>query len=270
MGRANSHKKKIACIESLWDGNIEHRLSVVPMLELSERVNDVGWAYLTCNTEEELRYNLGKLRNRRGYGILYLACHGRPGELVFDKDTVEIEKLGQFMGDGFTNWVVHFGSCATLNLEHARISRFIVATRVSMVLGDANTSVAYLQDPATKRVGGYHVGEPIAGGIVRAIDADRVVLERHGSRVEVRLRDPLRPRQAVVAASEGSDVREAAVATVESPRQNPTSQISPLAPRPLMPSSRNYRPPFPRLVPAGGLPVMAPQESASAGTRAGR
>ena len=30
MGRANSHKKKIACIESLWDGNIEHRLSVVP------------------------------------------------------------------------------------------------------------------------------------------------------------------------------------------------------------------------------------------------
>ena len=34
MGRANSHKKKIACIESLWDGNIEHRLSVVPMLEL--------------------------------------------------------------------------------------------------------------------------------------------------------------------------------------------------------------------------------------------
>jgi len=138
-----------------------------------------------------------------------------------------------------------------------------------VVLGDANTSVAYLQDPATKRVGGYHVGEPIAGGIVRAIDADRVVLERHGSRVEVRLRDPLRPRQAVVAASEGSDVREAAVATVE-PRQSPTSQGSPLAPRPLMPPSRNYRPPFPRLVPAGGFPVMAPQESASAGTRAGR
>jgi len=25
MGRANSHKKKIACIESLWDGNIENR-----------------------------------------------------------------------------------------------------------------------------------------------------------------------------------------------------------------------------------------------------
>ena len=135
MGRANSHKKKIACIESLWDGNIEHRLSVVPMLELTERVKDVGWAYLTCNTEEELRYNLGKLRNRRGYGILHLSCHGRPGELVFDKDTVEIEKLGQFLGDGFTNWVVHFGSCATLNIAHARISRFIANTRVSMVIG---------------------------------------------------------------------------------------------------------------------------------------
>ncbi|HXG02528.1 MAG TPA: DUF6642 family protein [Candidatus Binatia bacterium] len=135
MAHARSHRKKIACIESLWDGDIENRLSVVPLLELSERVNDVGWAYLTCNTEEELRYNLGKLRHRRGYGILYLSCHGRPGELVFDQDTVEIEKLGQFMGDGFANWVVHFGSCATLNVEAARISRFMAATGVSMVLG---------------------------------------------------------------------------------------------------------------------------------------
>lgn len=135
MGRARSHRKKIACIESLWDGDIENRLSVVPLLELSERVNGVGWAYLTCNTEEELEYNLSKLRHRRGYGILYLSCHGRPGELVFDKDAVEIEKLAQFMGDGFANWVVHFGSCATLNVETARISRFIAATGVSMVVG---------------------------------------------------------------------------------------------------------------------------------------
>src|SRR3989442_1586938 len=124
-----------ACL-ALRDGMAELGFQIlVPMLELSERVNDVGWASLTCNTEEELKYNLGKLRHRRGYGILYLSCHGRPGELVFDKDTVEIEKLGQFLGDGFTNWVVHFGSCATLNIAHARISRFIANTRVSMVIG---------------------------------------------------------------------------------------------------------------------------------------
>lgn len=135
MGRARSHKKNIACVESLWDGNIESRLSVVPLLELASRVDDVKFSYLTCNTEEELKYNLNKLKKRRGYGILYLSCHGRPGELVLDQTSVEVEKLSQYMGDGFANWVVHFGSCATINIPHARISRFIASTKVSMAMG---------------------------------------------------------------------------------------------------------------------------------------
>jgi hypothetical protein len=135
MGRARSHKKNIACVESLWDGNIESRLSVVPLLELASRVDELKFSYLTCNTEEELKFNLGKFKNRRGYGILYLSCHGRPGELVLDQAPVEIEKLSQYMGEGFANWVVHFGSCATINVPPARISKFIAATAVSMVVG---------------------------------------------------------------------------------------------------------------------------------------
>ncbi|MGH7393059.1 MAG: DUF6642 family protein [Candidatus Rokuibacteriota bacterium] len=135
MGRARSHKKNIACVESLWDGNIESRLSVVPLLELASRVDDVRFSYLTCNTEEELKYNLDKLKRKRGYGILYLSCHGRPGELVLDQQGIEIEKLAHYMADGFANWVVHFGSCATINIPQARISRFIASTRVSMVVG---------------------------------------------------------------------------------------------------------------------------------------
>jgi hypothetical protein len=136
MGQARSHKKNIACVESLWDGNIESRLSVVPLLELTSRVDDIRFSYLTCNTVEELQYNIEKFKRRRGYGILYLSFHGRPGELVLDgRASVEIEKLAQYMGDGFANWVVHFGSCATINVPQARISRFIATTGVSMVLG---------------------------------------------------------------------------------------------------------------------------------------
>jgi len=135
MGRARTRKKNIACVESLWDGNIESRLSVVPLLELASRVDDVRFSYLTCNTEEELKYNLGKLKHKRGYGILYLSCHGRPGELVLDQQGIEIEKLAQYMAHGFASWVVHFGSCATINIPQARISRFIATTKVSMVVG---------------------------------------------------------------------------------------------------------------------------------------
>jgi len=126
-----------------------------------------------------------------------------------------------------------------------------------VVLGASNNPIAYLQDPTTKRVAGYQIGEQIAGGIIRAIEADRVVIERSGNRVDIRLRDPLRPRPAVAAASGGFDVRETAVASVEPPQQGLASQPSALAPKTLMPS-RNYRSPFQRLVPAGGLPVMPP------------
>jgi len=129
-----------------------------------------------------------------------------------------------------------------------------------VVLGTANNPVAYLQDPATKRVAGYQIGDPVAGGIVRAIDADRVVIERYGNRVDIRLRDPLRPRAAVAVAAGSSDVREAAVASVEAPPQGLTPQPSAFVPRTLMPPSRNYRSPFQRLVPAGGLPAIAPRE----------
>lgn len=135
MGRARSRKKNIACVESLWDDNIERRLSVVPLLELASRIDDLRTSYLTCNTEEELKYNLAKLKRKRGYGILYLSCHGRPGELVLDQQAIEIEKLAQYMADGFASWVVHFGSCATINIPLARISRFIATTKVSMVVG---------------------------------------------------------------------------------------------------------------------------------------
>src|SRR5919197_2542019 len=37
---------------------------------------------------------------------------------------------------------------------------------------------AYMEDPITKHVGGYRVGEVVAGASIRAIEADRVVLER--------------------------------------------------------------------------------------------
>jgi hypothetical protein len=57
-------------------------------------------------------------------------------------------------------------------------------------------SIAYLEDPVTKRVAGYREGDPIAGGTVKTISNDRVVLARPEGTVDVRLHDPSRPRPA--------------------------------------------------------------------------
>jgi hypothetical protein len=61
--------------------------------------------------------------------------------------------------------------------------------------------IAYLEDPATKRVAGYRIGDNVAGGTVQTISADSVVINRPDGRVDVRLRDPSRPRPAPVPAA---------------------------------------------------------------------
>ncbi|MBI2217620.1 MAG: hypothetical protein HYU51_10015 [Candidatus Rokubacteria bacterium] len=62
-----------------------------------------------------------------------------------------------------------------------------------VVLRDG-TPVAYLEDPSTKRVAGYRLGDSIGGGTVQAIHADHVVLARPEGNLDVRLRDPSKPR----------------------------------------------------------------------------
>ncbi len=67
-----------------------------------------------------------------------------------------------------------------------------------VVLGNV-VRIAYLEDPLTKRVAGYRVGDPIAGGTVQTISDDRVVVIRPDGPVSVVLRDAAKPRPAVAA-----------------------------------------------------------------------
>lgn len=62
------------------------------------------------------------------------------------------------------------------------------------VVMDGTNSRAYLEDPAQKRTFGYTLGDPVGGGRVESIAADRVVIVRDDGAVEVLLRDPAKPR----------------------------------------------------------------------------
>jgi len=64
-----------------------------------------------------------------------------------------------------------------------------------------NGSIAYLEDPTTKRVAGYRVGDPILGGTVQAIRSDIVMIDAPGGAMEVRLHDPGKPRATPAAVS---------------------------------------------------------------------
>jgi len=62
------------------------------------------------------------------------------------------------------------------------------------VVVDGKGSRAYLEDPSTKRVFGYQVGDSVAGGKIEKIADDRVQISRVDGPMEVMLRDPAKPR----------------------------------------------------------------------------
>ena len=126
-------KRNIACLESMWNGKIENRLNVLPTLELISKTQDSKFSHLTCNTREELRYNLSLLC-KRNYGVLYFAFHGSPGRIHLHRDKVTLTELAQMMNCRFSNWVIHFGTCSTLR-KPKEVEYFVEQTRVSLVTG---------------------------------------------------------------------------------------------------------------------------------------
>src|SRR5688500_6927640 len=104
MPRAKTSYKDIACLESIWDTRLDDRLSVQPIVRLAGQLNRLRVAHFTCNTEAEFRYNVGLLRRKRGYGILYLAFHGRPGVIQLPEIDISLDALAHLLGRGFANW----------------------------------------------------------------------------------------------------------------------------------------------------------------------
>ncbi|MBI4589628.1 MAG: hypothetical protein HY725_12390 [Candidatus Rokubacteria bacterium] len=67
-----------------------------------------------------------------------------------------------------------------------------------IVLTDGSP-MAFLEDPATKKVFGYKPGDAVAGGQLERIAADRVVIRRGEATFEVLLRDPAKPKPVAAA-----------------------------------------------------------------------
>jgi len=121
--------------------------------------------------------------------------------------------------------------------------------------------VAYLEDPVTKRVARYRIGDTVAGGTLKSIDSDSVVLSRPDGQIAVRLHDPTRPRPAAPPAAmptpgapmPGGATPTPATPTPRTPTVFPpqglapagTSSPSAISRRPLPPSVLGRVPPQP-------------------------
>jgi hypothetical protein len=120
----------------------------------------------------------------------------------------------------------------------AALSPLVRPNLFGVVVRDGG-SIAYLEDPATKRVVGYRVGDKIVGGTVQTIRADSVVIERPEGPVDVRLHDPGKPR-----------------AAASLPGQPGVPPLS--APQPGVAQPVPVAPPLPGVIPPAASPAQQP------------
>jgi hypothetical protein len=115
-----------------------------------------------------------------------------------------------------------------------------------VVLQDG-TPIAYLEDPTTKRVARYRVGDAVAGGTLKTIGSDSVILSRPDGQIAVRLHDPTRPRPAAPAGAPGT------------PTQGMQPQpVTPGARPPVFPEGMVVPPTTPMPSPPGAAPSRRP------------
>ncbi|OLB99532.1 MAG: hypothetical protein AUH30_05040 [Candidatus Rokubacteria bacterium 13_1_40CM_68_15] len=92
------------------------------------------------------------------------------------------------------------------------------------VVWSEDNPLAYLEDPASKKIFGYKTGDPMAGGYVERIETDRIVIRRTDGPLEIMLRAPNKPRPVV---SGALPVDTTAVAVPPAPPASSADRIPP-------------------------------------------
>ncbi len=107
-----------------------------PVLDVIAKSYAVKVTYLSCNTLGEFGFNLNLVRRRRMPGVLYLAFHGASDCISLpDENAISLDELADLMDQRFRNWVVHFGSCSTCNVDEDRLKEFRGQTGIAAVTG---------------------------------------------------------------------------------------------------------------------------------------
>ena len=132
--------KRIYCIEGHWNyGRRETEPSVEPMLKLLSDKGDWDYARRDCATREEMEYWIQHEWSRcRPGSILYIASHGRRGEISLSDDhNLSLSEVADVAGD-CEGCMVHFGGCNVLNGKKDDARQLMERTGAVVVSGYRN------------------------------------------------------------------------------------------------------------------------------------
>src|SRR4051812_15503221 len=125
-------QRGIFCLEGQWHRDLHDRGSVLPTLELLERLGQARYIYKDAATQDELAFFVNRWLHRKydDYRVGFFAMHGEPGKLrLTDWHHVSIDELATIMAGRCAGKRLYFASCSVLNAPPADLQDFLHATR---------------------------------------------------------------------------------------------------------------------------------------------
>lgn len=139
----------VFCLEGEWDADLRKRTSVLPVLELLERLGAIKAIHRKVATTGEVEHylNLWGQARYNDYLVLYLAAHGDKGWLAWSsRNHTNLDDLAEVLGESAAGCYIHLGSCLTL-FNEKQASSFVEKTGVRALLG-FRTSVDWVESAA--------------------------------------------------------------------------------------------------------------------------
>lgn len=128
--------KGVFCLEGAWERRLDDRTSVLPTLDMLERLSIARYVHRDVGTEEELYHYLSKWA-QRGYGsyeVLYFAFHGVRGGIRVGRGIVPLADLAEKLQGKAAGRLVYFGCCDVMR-DTAAVEDFHKQTGAKAICG---------------------------------------------------------------------------------------------------------------------------------------
>ncbi|GAA2608632.1 DUF6642 family protein [Paractinoplanes durhamensis] len=128
----------VFCVEGQWDRDLERRGSVLPTLELLERLRLVRYIHRDVATPEELDYYLSRwsLKQYSDYHVGFFAMHGDPGKFwLTDRRSVDLAHVADQLAGKCEGKRLYFGACSAMRSSKAALQEFLTTTGAALVCG---------------------------------------------------------------------------------------------------------------------------------------
>lgn len=128
----------VFCIEGQWHRDLNERGSVLPTLELLERLGKIRFIHKDAATRDELFYFVDRwlLKQYADHRVGFFAMHGEPSRLCLtDWESVALADVAELMAGRCEGRRLYFGSCSVLRASDAVLRGFLDATGAALICG---------------------------------------------------------------------------------------------------------------------------------------